>query len=46
MCEYPMLAQRENDRRRDWVGKINWEVCSKIGSDVNLKWDKHEAERK
>ena len=40
-----MLAQREYKRRCDWVGEINWEVCRKIGFDVNLKWDKHEAEK-
>ena len=46
VCECPMLAQREYKRRHDWVGrKIHWEVCRKIGFDVNEKWYKHEPEK-
>ena len=46
VCECPMLAQREYKRRQDWVGrKIHWEVCRKIGFDVNEKWYKHEPEK-
>ena len=42
VCKCPMLAQREYKRMHDWVGrKIHWEVCRKIGSDVNEKWYKH-----
>ena len=30
----------------DWVArKIHWEVCRKIGFDVNEKWYKHEPEK-
>ena len=36
VCECLMLAQSEYKRRYDWVGrKIHWEVCRKIGFDVN-----------
>ena len=36
VCECPMLAQRDYKRRHHWVGrKIHWEVCRKIGFDVN-----------
>ena len=46
VCECPMLVQREYKRRHDWVGrKIHWEVCRKIGFDVNEKWYKHEPEK-
>ena len=38
VCECPMLAQREYERRHDWVGrKKHWEGCIKTGSDVNEK---------
>ena len=41
--ECPMLGQREYKKRHDSVGrKIHWEVCRKIGFDVNEKWYKHE----
>ena len=41
-----MLAQRQYKRRRDWVGrKIHWEVCRKIGFDINEKWYEHEPEK-
>ena len=41
--ECPMLGQREYKKRHDIVGrKIHWEVCRKIGFDVNEKWYKHE----
>ena len=37
-CECLMLPQREYKRRYEWVGrKIHWEVCRKIGFDVNKK---------
>ena len=40
------MAQREYKRRHDWMGrKINWDVCRKIGFDVNEKWYKHEPEK-
>ena len=46
VCECPILAQREYKRRHDWVGrKIHWEVCRKIGFDVNEKCYKHEPEK-
>ena len=46
VCDCPMLAQREHKRRHDWVGKkIHWEVCRKIGFDVNEKWYKHEPDK-
>ena len=46
VCECPMLAQRDYKRRHHWVGrKIHWEVCRKIGFDVNEKWYKHEPEK-
>ena len=46
VCECPMLAQREYKRRHDWVGrKTHWEVCRKIGLDVNEKWYKPEPEK-
>ena len=48
LCECPMpyVRTKEYKRRHDWVGrKINWEVCIKIGFDVNEKWSKHEAEK-
>ena len=33
-------------RGHDWVGrKIRWEVCRKIGFDVNEKWYKHEPQK-
>ena len=36
VCKCPTLAQREYKRRYDWLGrKIHWEVCRKIGFDVN-----------
>ena len=39
VSECPMLAQREYERRHDWVGrKIHWEVCRQIGFDVNEKY--------
>ena len=32
--------------RHGWVGrKIQWEVCRKIGFDINEKWYKHEPEK-
>ena len=38
LCECHMLVQREYKRRHDWVGrKIYWEICRKIGVDVNEK---------
>ena len=38
VCECPILAQREYKKRHDCVGrKIHWEVCRKIGFDVNEK---------
>ena len=38
VCEYPMVTQREYKRRYGWVGrKIHWEICRKIGCDVNGK---------
>ena len=38
VCECLMLPQREYKRRYEWVGrKIHWEVCRKIGFDVNKK---------
>ena len=41
-----MLAQREYKRRYDWVGrKIQWEICRKVGFDINEKWYKHQPER-
>ena len=46
VCEYPMSTQREYKRRHDWLGrKIHWEICRKIGFDVNGKWYKHEPEK-
>ena len=46
VCECPMLAQREYERRHDWVGrKKHWEGCRKTGSDVNEKQYKHEPEK-
>ena len=40
-----MLAQKEYKGRHDWVDrKIHWEVCRKIGFDVNEKCYKHEPE--
>ena len=46
VCECPLLAQREYKKRNDWVGrKIHWDVCRKIGFDVNEKWYKHEPEK-
>ena len=46
VCECPMLAQKEYKRRHDWVGRnTHWEVCKKIGFDVNEKWYKHEPEK-
>ena len=43
VCECPMLVQREYNWGHDWVGrKVHWEVCRKIGFDVDEKWYKHE----
>ena len=41
VCECPMLAQTKYKRRHNWVGrKIHWQMCRKIGFDVNEKWEK------
>ena len=41
-----MLATREYKRRHDRVGrKTHWEVCRKIGFDVNEKCYKHVPEK-
>ena len=46
VCECPMLAQRKYRKKHDCFGrKIHWEVCRKIGFDVNEKWYKHEPEK-
>ena len=45
VCECPIFTQREYKRKHDWVGrKIHWEVCRKIGFDVNKKWNKYASE--
>ena len=44
VCECPMLAQREYERRHDWVGrKKHGEVCRK--TDVNEEKYKPEPEK-
>ena len=46
VSECPMLAQRKYRKKHDCFGrKIHWEVCRKIGFDVNEKWYKHEPEK-
>ena len=36
MSECPKLAQKEYEKRHDWVGKkIHWEVCKEEGFIVN-----------
>ena len=46
VCECPMSAQKEYKRKHDWVGrKMHWEVCRKIGIDVNEKLYKHEPQK-
>ena len=46
VCECPMLAQRQSKRRHGWVLRmINWEICRKIGFDVNEKWYKNDPEK-
>ena len=44
--ECSMLARREYKKRHEWVSrKIHWEICKKVGFDVNEKWYKHEQEK-
>ena len=45
VLECSMLVRREYKRRKEWVSrKIHWEICKKVGFDVNEKWCKHEQE--
>ena len=44
--ECSMLERREYKKRHEWVSrKIHWEICKKVGFDVNEKWYKHEQEK-
>ena len=46
VCKYPILAQREYKRRYDCLGrKVHWEVCRKVGFDINEKLHRHEPEK-
>ena len=46
VLECSMLVRREYKRRKEWVSrKIHWEICKKVGFDVNGKWCKHEQEK-
>ena len=46
VCECSMLAQNEQKRRHEQVGrKIHWEVCKKADFNVNEKLYNHEPEK-
>ena len=43
ISECSKMAQREYERRHDWVGRrVHWDVSKKYGIVVNDKWYQHE----
>ena len=42
ISECSKLAQKENNTRHDWVGRvIHWEMCKKFEFDHTKKWYMH-----